>query len=263
MLIKLVRQEMKTQGRTISVMYGVLAIAAILVSVLYLLSTKIDAEILGTVFMVSCSLYAMTVVIVVVVNFIYLCFHFYQSMYSAQGYLTHTLPVKTLQILHVKVAVSFGYLFVTGLLCMLSFAVIGTAVDGLSLTALLDIIGQALQQTAQELGISPVAFVCFFLLLFVFGCLDALLMFFAGSSIGQLFHRSKGACGIAASIGLYYCSQIVSLLVILLGYLLYQGLSGTQAALWAISGSCLLLFGWTMVYYIICRVIVQKHLNLE
>lgn len=263
MLEKLWKQEVKTQGRTVCGMYGVLGIATVLLIALHLIGRFADVRLLETIFMISCSIYAITVIVVVVVNFVYLCFQFYRSMYSEQGYLTHTLPVKTTQILNVKVAVSFGYLFLTGILSILSFGMVGMAVDGIQIGTLFDRIGSAVHETAKILEIPEAVFVLFVLLMFILGCLNALLMFFAGSSIGQLFHRSKGAYGIAAGIALYYCSQIVSLLLVLLGYFVYVQLSVKREVIWAMAGGCLLAFGWTVVYYMICRVIVQKHLNLE
>lgn len=265
MLGKLWKQELKTQGKPVSVMYGVLAAATIFTIVMYFICRFAGEKPFGTVFVAVCGIYGLTIIVTFVVNFIYLCFHFYQSMYSAQGYLTHTLPVKSTQILHVKIAVSFGYLFLTGICCVVSFLVIGLAVEGIGIGALAGVIGKAIRDTSEELGIPGGLFVLFFLLLFIFGFLNSLLLFFAGSSIGQLSHRSKGAYGIAASIGLYYASQIVSMIVIFLGCLLYTKLFGSfsSVSFLAIGGATLLLFCWAAVYYFICRVIVQKHLNLE
>ena len=263
MLGKLWKQEVRTLGRTVCGMYGVLGIATVLLIAMSAVSRFVDMRMLGTVFMITCSIYAITVIVVIVVNFIYLCFQFYRSMYSEQGYLTHTLPVKTTQILNVKVAVSFGYLFLTGVFSILSFGIIGMSVEGIHIGTMFDIIGRAVRETAEALEIPGAVFVLFLLLLFILGCLNALLMFFAGSSIGQLFHRSKGAYGIAAGIALYYCSQIVSLMLVFLGYFLYVQLSAEHEIAWAMAGGCLLAFVWTVVYYMICRIIVQKHLNLE
>jgi len=263
MLGKLWRQEVKTQGRMVCGMFGVLGIATILLLALYFISQLADVRLFGIVFAITCSIYAITVIVVVVVNFVYLCFQFYRSMYSEQGYLTHTLPVETTQILNVKVAVSFGYMFLTGVLSILSFAAIGMAVDSMQAGELLELIGRGIHETAEELGVPGAVFVLFVLLMFGLGCLDSLLLFFAGSSIGQLFHRSKGACGIAAGIVLYYCSQIISVILVFLGYVVFVQLSAAREAVWAMAGGCLLAISWSAVYYMICRVIVQKHLNLE
>lgn len=263
MLGKLFRYEAKTQGKVIAGMYGALTAATVLIIFVCCLSKAIHARVFGSIFMISCALYAMTVLVVVIVNFIYLCFRFYQSMYSGQGYLTHTLPVKTTYILHVKIAVSFGYLFLTAILCLVSFFMIGMVMEGISVVQIIDVIKTAVAQTSAQLHVPGAVFVLFFVVMAVLGCLNALLLFFAGSSIGQLFHRSKGAWGIAAGIGLYYMSQIVSLIAVAVGFLLYTSIPGVATSVWALGGGCLLAVFWSVVYYTICRVIVQKHLNLE
>lgn len=40
-------------------------------------------------------------------------------------------------------------------------------------------------------------------------------------------------------------------------------LSVGNLALWAMGGVCLLMTVWAVVYYMINRVVVQRHLNLE
>ncbi len=265
MLGKLLKQELKTQGKTVFVMYGVLAIATLLTIVSYFAGRFAGARIFSAIFVVVCAIYAMTLVVTVVANFISLCFHFYQSMYSAQGYLTHTLPMKSTQILHVKIVAAFAYMCLTGILSIASFVTIAIVVDGQSFASFFQVLVKAFCDTAQELGVSSVWFALFFLLLFFLGFLNALLLFFAGSSIGQLSHRSKGAFGIAATVGLYYASQIVSLIGFFIGSLIYAEKFGTvhNPAPWAIGAGSLLLIFWVAVYYMICRIIVQKHLNLE
>lgn len=263
MLGKLFRQEIRTQGRVVTGMYGVLAAATILISVLFYLSKVIHVRALGAVFMIGCTLYGITLVVSFVTIFIYLCFYFYKTMYSEQGYLTHTLPVKTTHILNVKVAVSFGYLFLTAVLCILSFLIIGIVMDGISAADIMDVLRNSVNVLSEEINLPVSGCLLFLCSITLLGCLNSLLMFFAGSSIGQLFQRSKGACGIAAGIGLYYCSQILSVVAVLLGYLLYEMVPFMRNAGWLMSGALLLTLLWTAVYYMICRVIVTKHLNLE
>lgn len=111
MLRKLWKQEAKASGRTIVGMYGVLAAATIFLILLFLASKLVGEGVMNVIFAIGCSIYALTVITVAVTNFIFLCVRFYQTMYSHQGYLTHTLPVKSTQILHIKLAVSFVYFF--------------------------------------------------------------------------------------------------------------------------------------------------------
>ncbi len=263
MLGKLFRQELRTQGRVVTGMYGVLAAATILISVLFYLSKAFQVRALNAVFMIGCVFYGITLIVSAVTIFIYLCFHFYKSMYSEQGYLTHTLPVKTTHILNVKVAVSFGYLFLTAVLCILSFLIIGIVMDGISAADIVNVFYNSVNDLSEAMNLPVFGVLLFFCGAALLGCLNSLLLFFAGSSIGQLFQRSKGACGIAAGIGLYYCTQILSIVAVLLGYLLYEMVPFMRNTGWMMSGALLLTLIWTAIYYMICRVIVTKHLNLE
>ena len=263
MLGKLLKQEAKTQGKTVLGMYGVLIAATLLVIILFLISRAVKGP-MESIFIFGCGVYGITVIVVFVVNFVYLCFHFYQSMYSGQGYLTHTLPVKTTQILHVKIIVSFVYLFLTGIFAVASFFIIGMVVDGSSIHTMFRAIQKMVQNISATMGIPGATYVLFLLATMILGCLNALLLFFAGSSIGQLAHRSKGAYGIAAGIGLYYLSQIITVILIMLAaFVLFPDVQETHIAPLAMGGTCLSLSGWAVIYYMISRVIVQKHLNLE
>ena len=263
MLRKLWKQEAKASGRTIVGMYGVLAAATIFLILLFLASKLVGEGVMNVIFAIGCSIYALTVITVAVTNFIFLCVRFYQTMYSHQGYLTHTLPVKSTQILHIKLAVSFVYFFLTVIFLIASFLIIGINMDGKSFAVVWELFCSWVAEISEQLNIPGSVFVLFGFALMVLGCLDALLLFFAGSSIGQLFHRSKGACGIAAGIVLYYGTQVVSLFLVLLGAGLFEMLSVGNLALWAMGGVCLLMTVWAVVYYMINRVVVQRHLNLE
>ena len=137
------------------------------------------------------------------------------------------------------------------------------AMEGISAGEMIAGIGKGIDEISKEVQVPVFVLVMFFILMAILGCLNALLMFFAGSSIGQLFHRSKGACGIAAGIGLYYVSQIASLAAVLIGVLLTEAISAVPEFAWFMGGACLVALIWTVFYYMICRVIVKKHLNLE
>ena len=74
--------------------YGVLAVFTLMASVaLYhmdrgLTSENTFAAVLSTTMLI---LYVIAIVAIYCVDFIYLIHHYHKTMYSAQGYLTHTL----------------------------------------------------------------------------------------------------------------------------------------------------------------------------
>lgn len=264
MLKKLFRQEMKVQGKAIAGVYGVMLSATALMAVLALIGQHFPNKVIGAVCIVGGMLYVLTMVVVFVATFIYLCSHFYKSMYSAQGYLTHTLPAKASQILNVKIAVSWAYLCLTGVMELISVLAVGMIKSGIGAAAFFQQILQLFQSMADEMGVSGLLLAMVLFFLFVFGFLASLLLFFAGSSIGQLFNRSKAACGIAASVALYYLSQIASVIVAAVSAWLFLAKAGMDVVSKCfLAVSPLGLFFWAAIYYMISRHIVQNHLNLE
>lgn len=262
MLGKFVKQEIKVQGKAMEAVCGVLAAATVLMLFMYGIERIVLDSFFEGAYYVACGIYMMTIVMAVAAAFIYLCYHFYQSMYTEQGYLTHTLPLKPTEILHAKILVSFCSFFLTIVLSILSFALNGLLRDGLHPGELIDIISLGLHEMEKDLQVSVAVIAVFLLVLAVTGCLSALLLFFAGSSIGQLFQRSRGVCGIAAGIGLYYLSQLITLGAVAAAYFLYMKWPDIKPA-WLMAGGIFVMLFWAAVYYMICRVIVQRHLNLE
>lgn len=268
MLVKLLKQEMKSKIRVMLLIYEILAAATLLVGIVALYNKYVHSRVSNMIYVVSGSLYIVTIVVLVITSFIYLCVSFYQSMYSAQGYLTHTLPVKTTAVLNTKIAASFVYMVLTAAVVLVLVGINGLIVDGIGIGELFRTAGLVMQNIYDETGINGAFLIGFVIIIGMLGCLDALLLFFAGSSIGQLFHRSKGAWGIAAGIGLYYVTQIITLVIIVLvanaaaaayrNHLTYDVILG-----WVMPGMIAVFSFWAVVYYIISRIIVQKHLNLE
>ena len=70
MLGKLFRQEVKSQGKTITGMYGVLAAATLLIIVLFQIGKFTDQRFFGTIFMTACVFYGLSVIVVAIVKFI-------------------------------------------------------------------------------------------------------------------------------------------------------------------------------------------------
>lgn len=268
MLAKLFKQEMKAKGRVMLLIYEVLAAVTLLIVMVGIYNQHVQSRMSQIIYAVSGAVYLVTIPVLVIVAFIYLCVSFYQSMYTAQGYLTHTLPVKTTSILNIKIAASLAHMMLTAAVVSALVLISGLIIEGIGIYELQHILGLAMQNIYKYTGIHGAVFIGLAVVMMFLGCLDALLLFFAGSSIGQLFHRSKGAWGIAAGIGLYYMSQIISVsAAVLFAAFLTEKYSGNLSDLvimsWVIPGTMAVFGFWAVVYYLISRVIVQKHLNLE
>lgn len=261
MLKTFVKHEMKSTGRTMGAVYAVYVVATVLACIFSFLKHYAGGGFSDGLWSVTFVFYVVTLVILTVASMIYLCWKFYYTMYSAQGYLTHTLPVKTSWILNCKILVSAFFFLATCVVCMLSAAITGAVVTGEGVDAITEVVKLTVAEGAKAFDVNQTVFVIIMAAIICLTSLGYLLMFFAGSSIGQLSKRSKGAAGIAAGIGLYYVSQIVTVILIGVCYVVFrQAVTPGKAVL--IVALMLELF-WVCVYYAIARVILFRHLNLE
>lgn len=261
MLNTLWKHEIKATGKTMSSVYVVFAIATLLVCALSLGMRNTGSGVMGVLFSISLFFYVITLIVLMTGSLIYLCWRFYHTMYSPQGYLTHTLPVKTSWILNCKVVTSVFYYLLACAACLLSVAVTGMVSTGEGFGFVIDVVRETISEGAGEFRMSEGFFVAFMITVSALACLNYLLLFFAGSSIGQLAKRSKGAVGIAAGIGLYYVSQIATVLLAVIGYFIIKQLGFSYRVI-PFSVILLQMF-WICVYYMINRVILARHLNLE
>ena len=157
---------------------------------------------------------------------IYLGIRFFRSMYTDEGYLSHTLPVTANQLLLSKVLVSgLWYLFIS--------VGIGVSVLALILSTVMGVynIGELSSELAQyngniwaflsdgiyelgrfyeeQMGLNLLHYGITMLLTFVVGPFTAMITLFGSLTIGQLSSKHKGLMGILTYAGITILSSIV------------------------------------------------------
>ena len=157
---------------------------------------------------------------------IYLGIRFFRSMYTDEGYLSHTLPVTANQLLLSKVLVSgLWYLFIS--------VGIGVSVLALILSMMMGVlnIGELSSELAQyngniwaflsdgiyelgrfyeeQMGLNLLHYGITMLLTFVVGPFTAMIILFGSLTIGQLSSKHKGLMGILTYAGITILSSIV------------------------------------------------------
>lgn len=276
MLGKLFKYEFKGSYKLMLTIYGITIAISILGALVFSTSaiqnmnqTGLPANILGLLFVAVIILYVLTAFALSIITYVYMCTRFYKTMYSNQGYLTHTLPVKPLTTFHVKLITSLVWMFSSILIMFLSiFILLCGITKG-------NIFSHAAQNTFTEellpfLGMSTGQMVAFIIFACSFSCLSYLLMVFASASIGQLFHQNKVGFSILAGIILYFIQQIAGIIVIFLfNESMFSFIEDTVPTFADILFSPYMLVSislalfFTVACYVICIVIVQKHLNLD
>ncbi len=135
MLGKLFKYEFKNTAKVMLTIYGVLLFTTILASVSFFSTTLVEDNetllpLLSLLTAAVTTLYIFSVFALFTVSYVYLCIHFYKTMYSEQGYLTHTLPVKPITLFNVKLATSFLWLVTSLALLFVSIMIIVFGASG-------------------------------------------------------------------------------------------------------------------------------------
>lgn len=281
MLGKLFKHEFKNTARIMLLIYGMFAVITLLGTFVLSLDSPQSEESapLGFMLAVLVIFYTLSVFALFIVTYVYMCLHFYKTMYSGQGYLTHTLPVKSSTLFHVKLVTSLVWMMCSMALLILSvfLFVIGASRGEIFSSGALTELGQMSAEMERELGISLGAFCVHMFFGMLLSCLSYLLWIFTSASVGQLFSQYKAAAAIITGVILYFIEQIISLIILFAsGYVASMQEVSTQYSMEASAVTPIQsVFGtlisttyiWSiflcLAYYIVCRVIIQKHLNLE
>ena len=114
---KLLKHELKHTARY----HFAILLASVIATVFMGVSLIIDAESLMSMAMIPLVIVAITVIIISLVSVIK---NFYETIFSRQGYLTMTLPVKGNQLLASKIIISFFWVIVSYIAAFLPFTFI-------------------------------------------------------------------------------------------------------------------------------------------
>ena len=265
MLGKLFRYEFKSTCKVILIVYAVLtgmtALGMFALSRPNALDTENPANVLFIV--VYFFLYVLSIAGAYFIILIYLTVHFYKTMYSAQGYLTHTLPVKPLTTYHVKLLVSAVWTLLSTILVALSLAGLFWAMISpyYSWNYLSFTFNEAKAIMLSSIGMSTAEFVTYIVVAFLLSSFLAPLRVYLSCSIGQLFHTHKLAASIVAGIIIIFTHNMI-------GSLFSNGISVYQESANLFNGDTVwILLGFDAIFmilfYVATNFIVRKHINLE
>lgn len=202
---------------------------------------------------------------------IYLGVHFYRTMYTDQGYLTHTLPVGKHQLLGSKILVSGIWVMIVYLLVILSAvlvtgSLVGIAIpDGYGLKDIWNEVRPVLKQMVSEMekatGMKLSGYVVCMVISLLVGPFLTVTVIFGAITVGQLFTKVRVLMAIVCYIGVSIISGLISSLV--------QGIiscNTTQVSTYMngtiISNSVVSLIIAVALYAISYQIITKK-LNME
>ncbi len=169
--------------------------------------------------------YYISIIVISFVTTIYTAVRFYKNMYTDEGYLMHTLPVKQKALIFSKLVVSYVWTIITALVIIFSVVCLifaAATASGADMMSFFDSVGDILitlleimtsPEFKETLGISFVPFVVILVLDCILGPLSSILTIYAAISLGQLFQKHKVFGSIISYIGIYTVLQIVNYIV--------------------------------------------------
>lgn len=271
MLGKLIKNEFKSTYKVMCAVYAAYFLITVLGSITsYLLGSGQSKANFLTVSVII--FYVLSSVALFVATFVYICIHYFKTMYSTQGYLTHTLPVKGISIFNAKLIVSEIWMIISAVLLTVSvFFFTNAATGGTAWTELTRYSwADFTRRFYEETGISFVGMMLWLKLGIIFGMLIMNLWIFTSFAIGQLSDNHKVAMSVVTGMVLYFVFQIVGLIELF-------ALAGTKKGININSGTpefqtfmnstmAISIFScvfFSAILYCICVFINKRKLNLE
>ncbi|MDO4293240.1 MAG: hypothetical protein Q4C65_08465 [Eubacteriales bacterium] len=207
MLKKLLKYELKQTWRISVLILAVTFLLSAACSLYFYMTPPLTAE--GEIHIGNFTLFMAYVIIVsfvALLTFVYLGVHFYRNLYTDEGYLMHTLPVRPWQLIASKAVVGTIWYYLAGIIASAGIiAVSYLAIPRIVYVSPKDYVDAA-RLSAEMTGLfSGVWGLKLFLFLgpyTIISCAYALLVLYASVSLGQLVGRHKVMVSILCYLGL-------------------------------------------------------------
>ena len=178
----------------------------------YNYSFTTGVELLDILSIFTLVLYFVMLIVVLVGIVVYLAVHFYKTVYTDEGYLTHTLPVTKHQLLFSKILVGGLWVMSIYVMVYLSLFALGVSLvrmilpDGYTFARFWGEFGDLMTELRMDLegqfGLNFVIYRVFILLSLLIGPFLAMATVYGAISLGQLFTRHRVLMAIVSYIGI-------------------------------------------------------------
>lgn len=266
MLGKLLKHEWRAVSRFLLLIHGILLLFVLAGRTLLLL--PIPSRISGTMAVFYSMVYIFALGAVALGTCFYLILRFYRNMFTDQGYLTHTLPVKPYELLWSKSLVFLAWIILDVLVCLLSIVIMVTGFQDNGSSNLIASLKTAFEQLKCAFGnLWPLAvlLVLTMLLTLVFQWIQ---LAYCGICVGSLFSKHKILLSVVFCGIFYMAVQVINgifLVFVAFGPMIFSQSFDPSAfslrvmilgmiAMAAVLGAC---------FYSVSRLIVAKYLNLD
>ena len=273
MVKKLFKHEFLAYVRIMSIVYLILLTVATGSRIILLFEDRsVTYRVVNTFSLIT---YGVSVFGALAFSFVMGIVRFYKNLFTAEGYLSFTLPVTPTQHILVKTVTAVTMSAITFLVVLLSGCII---TSGEVFAEIWKAAVFLLERVYRQIGFhSVLAFVELLLLLILMLTVETML-YFACIAIGQMFRKNR----ILAAVGAYFVYYIINQVISTIFVVAYTALAGTEAFAefimklfhfikdhpYVFTHSCVWFFIvvyalFVLVEFIIIKRIITRKLNLE
>ena len=271
MLGKLFKHEFKETAKLL-VPLNLALVALTIIGAILLGTSVLQNESFEILAVSSMLIYMLSIFALFIITTVYLAIRYYKTMYSSEGYLTHTLPVSSTAIINTKVVIAAFWSFVALCITICSVFVLirVTAGSDWNITA------QEISSIIPEIfGFGFGEFISYLIASCILSCLSSVLTIFASLAIGQLFQQHRVIAAVVTYIIFYIIQQIIGSVTMGLmainnaDALMETEVTSANATMMTSFYRGTFCYGiiesvlFVIVFYIICYYITKKKLNLE
>ncbi|MBQ7246200.1 MAG: hypothetical protein IJS33_04715 [Firmicutes bacterium] len=223
MLGKLLKYEFKSTSRVLWFLYGGLIIVALLLGLIIranvdlggldLMPAGVQSNQTMGIFMTIVTsafalIYFLLIYAIIITTTIVIIMRFYKNMLGGEGYLMHTLPVKTSSLILSKLITACCWMLIAFAVIVVSTLVLGFSsgiiTEMLRNTSLREIIG-IIRMSFREIGFSGWSFV----VLMLISTVSSIMTYYVSMAIGNLANNHKFLFSILAYVGIGIVLSIV------------------------------------------------------
>ena len=268
MLGKLLKYEMRSISKIMLIIFGAVILLGLIVALgLSPLKSGNPGNSTGSFLaFLGLALYLMVLMGCLFAAYIIISIRFYKNMFTDEGYLTHTLPVKPGTLLVSHILNGFIWSMLALILCLAMVVLI------FAFAAPADTLSDFFQTIQQTYHTTTPMIILYILQYCVVGSLSWVTLVYLAICIGNLFIPHKVLASVVACLILYIFEQIVASLLMLVtpSYREMLFSAATAAAPYPPAGFINMmlmmeLFSVIMIVlsWIASHIIISKHLNLE
>ena len=274
MLGKLLKHEWREIWKIPAILLGILLVVSVFAGSTFFAPVW-DSELsgLGILAMLVWMLYYFAIIGVSIGVTLYLAIHFYKTMFTDEGYLTHTLPVTSHELLLSKILPMMAWQMLATVAILISVAIFGSMAilalhsDGLTFREVYRQIFEVLADEGFFGNMGLLTFITSLFVLFLAGTINGAMMIVGSISIGQMVGKHK----VLGSIGAYFAiSTVIQMLscVVFVPMVIFKVSNDTPESVFDILtpsyfGMSVIVILVSVGLYFLSEYLIRRKLNLD